>query len=127
MSKTKSIAVAAVAACLSTGITWNALAEDPKSDVTIKQVMKDKMKGDTADIKKAIKGDLSKEHVTSLVSAFKAMGSQKPPKGDEASWKEKCAALVSAAEKLEKGEAGAGDALKNASNCKACHDAHKGK
>jgi len=117
-----------VAACLAGGFTINAVAEGgKKQEMTVKQVMKDKMKGDTSAIKKAIKGELSKEEVSSLLAAVKTMIDNKPPKGDEASWKEKCDALVSACEKLEKGEAGAGDAVKAAANCKACHDVHKGK
>jgi len=124
---TKSIAITTIAACLTAGLTWKSFAEDKKADASVKQVMKDKFKGDTSDIKKATKGELSKEQITSLLAAVKSLEGQKPKKGEEASWKEKCAALVSAVEKLEKGEAGAGEAVKAAANCKACHDAHKGK
>ena len=55
------------------------------------------------------------------------MATQKPAKGDEASWKTKTAALVSAAKDLVEKKAGAADALKKASDCKACHSVHKGK
>ena len=115
-----------VAAVLSAGITYNAIAAE-KAEKSIKEVMKTQMKGDTAPIKKATKGELSKEDVAKLLADVKTLAASKPPKGDEASWKEKCSALVSACEKLEKGEAGAGDAVKAAANCKACHDVHKGK
>lgn len=124
---TKSIAITALAVCLTAGITLTASAEDKKSAASIKDVMKEKFKGDTSEIKKATKGELSKEQVASLLTAVKSMAGQKPKKGEEASWKEKCDALVSAVEKLEKGEAGAGDAVKAAANCKSCHDVHKGK
>ena len=123
----KTIALSALAVALTAGFTLKSLAEDKKAGSSIKDVMKEKFKGDTSDIKKAVKGELSKEQVASLLASVKAMAEQKPKKGDEASWKEKCAALVAAVEKLEKGEAGAGDAVKNAANCKACHDVHKGK
>jgi len=124
---TKTIALTALTACFAAGITLKSLAEDKKPEMTIKQVMKEKMKGDNCDIKLAIKGELPKEKVTTLLAAVKNLGGQKPPKGDETAWKEKCAALVSALEKLDKGEAGAADAVKTAANCKACHEAHKGK
>lgn len=126
-SMIRTIAITVVAACVAAGLSWNVFAEEKAAAVTIKQVMKDRMKGDTSDIKKAVKGELSKEQVTSLLAAVKSMSGSKPPKGDESSWKEKCAALEAALTKLEKGEPGAAEAVKTASNCKACHDAHKGK
>ena len=92
-----------------------------------RQVMKDHFKGDTSDLKKAVKGELSKEQVSALLAAAKNLPGNKPPKGDDASWKEKSEALVAALEKLDKGEAGAGEAVKTAANCKSCHDVHKGK
>lgn len=124
---TKTIAITSLVACLTAGLTWKSFAEDKKAGASVKDVMKEKFKGDTSDIKKATKGELSKEEIASLLASVKSMGGQKPKKGDEASWKEKCASLVSAVEKLEKGEASAGDAVKAAANCKACHDMHKGK
>ncbi len=123
--KQTAIALAVVAA-LTAGITFKAIAAE-KAEKSIKDVMKTQMKGDTAPIKKAIKGELSKEEVAQLLADVKVLASSKPPQGEEASWKEKTTALVSACEKLEKGEAGAGDALKAAANCKACHDVHKKK
>lgn len=115
-----------ITAAIAGTLSFTALAQSDKK-ASIKEVMKAHFKGDTSDIKKATKGELTKEQVSALLAAVKDIAAQKPAKGDEASWKEKTAALVSACEKLEKGEAGAGDAVKAAANCKACHDVHKGK
>ena len=114
------------AAGLTGSLTYSAFAQADKT-VTTKQVMKDHFKGDTSEIKKATKGELSKEQVAALLAAVKNLPGNKPSKGEEASWKEKSGALIAALEKLEKGDAGAGDAVKTAANCKACHDAHKSK
>jgi cytochrome c556 len=113
---------------LSAGLAFRAMAADDKKDESpIGQVMKDHFKGDTSDIKKAAKGELSKDEITKLVAALKTLPMAKPPKGEAASWKEKTEALVLAGEKLEKGETGAGEAVKAAANCKACHDVHREK
>ncbi|MES2466830.1 MAG: hypothetical protein V4675_05985 [Verrucomicrobiota bacterium] len=113
---------------LSAGLAFRAVAEgDKKEESPIGQVMKDHFKGDTSDIKKATKGELSKDEATKLLAALKSLSPAKPSKGDEASWKEKTAALVLAGEKLEKGDADAGVAVKAAANCKSCHDVHREK
>lgn len=110
-----------------TGFAFKAMAEGDKKESPIGQVMKDHFKGDTSTIKKAAKGEASKEEIAKLVAALKVLQSEKASKGEASSWKEKTDALVLAGEKLEKGEAGAGEALKTAANCKACHDVHREK
>ena len=55
------------------------------------------------------------------------MAANKPPKGEEESWKAKTGALLSAAKECAEGKEGAGDKLKAAANCMECHKAHKGK
>ena len=89
--------------------------------------MKDHFKGDTSDIKKATKGELSKDEATKLLAALKSLSPAKPSKGEEASWNEKTAALFFDGEKLEKDDADAGAAVKAAANCKSCHDVHREK
>jgi cytochrome c556 len=123
----KATAAFLCAAVLTGSLTYSAFAADEAKKGSTKQVMKDHFKGDTSDLKKAVKGELSKEQVSTLLAAVKNLPGNKPPKGDDASWKEKSEALVAAMEKLDKGEAGAGEAVKTAANCKACHDVHKGK
>ena len=126
MKKTNILILAAVS-MLAT-IAFNSFAaDDKKEDSTISKAMKAHFKGDTSDIKKAAKGELSKDEVAKLVTAVKALSAEKPPEGDAADYKKKNDALVAALEKLAGGAEGAGAAVKEAANCKACHDAHKPK
>jgi cytochrome c556 len=95
--------------------------------VIIRKVMKDHMKGDTSNLKKALKGELDKDTLAKLVESVKTLPAAAPIQGDAASWKTKTEALIAALESLNKGEANAADAVKAASNCKACHEIHKAK
>ena len=60
-----------------------------------------------------------------LVAAYRTMGKAKPPKGDDASWKEKCDKLLAGAEALASGAPDGLAKYKEALNCKACHSVHK--
>jgi hypothetical protein len=67
-----------------------------------------------------------------LVPLAKAMGKNKPPKGDEESWKKFTSAYAKAAEDLEtatdkKDAAGAAAAMKVLTACTGCHAAHRPK
>jgi hypothetical protein len=128
LSMKENILLFSLALSLAGGLAVKSFAEgEKKEDSAIGKVMKDHFKGDTSDIKKAAKGELDKEKTAALLAAVKTLGPAKPQKGDAASWKEKTDALTAALEKLEKGDAKAGEAVKAAANCKACHDVHKGK
>lgn len=82
-------------------------------------------KGQDPVCKKVINGAASKEEIAGMVKAYATLCAAKPPKGDEASWKEKTGALLKAAQDLQAGKAGAVDAYKAAVNCKVCHSAHR--
>ena len=100
-------------------ISWMAgvsVAEDEKPKMTIKEAMK--LHKDKLNTKFA-EGKASKEEKEKLIEAYTAMGKNKPPKGDEKAWKEKCEALVKAVKADDK------EAFAKAVSCKACHDAHK--
>jgi surface antigen len=101
------------------GVAGLGLAREEKTDYTIKQVMKEAMKGGL--LNKVATGEGEKEDSDKLVALLKALASDKPPKGDPDSWKEKTSALLKAAKD------GDGKALKKAADCKACHAEHKGK
>ncbi len=75
--------------------------------------------------RKAIDGKASAAELAGLVAGYKAMTTAKPPKGDEASWKEKTTKVLEAIMALQKGAADGAAKYKEASNCKACHTAHK--
>jgi hypothetical protein len=92
--------------------------------ITIKQVMQKAHKaGLLKDL--VVKGDATDEQKAELLKLYKGLAAAKPPKGAEDSWKTKTKALVDAAQAAVDGKEGAGQALAKASNCKACHDAHK--
>ena len=70
-------------------------------------------------LKKVVDGKATKAEKAKLAEYLKKMVDLKPPEGNAASWKKKTQALVSAMEKNDL------NALKNAANCKACHNVHK--
>ncbi|MGI8605058.1 MAG: hypothetical protein ACR2OZ_18965 [Verrucomicrobiales bacterium] len=110
---------------LSSVLSGAPLAAKPK--FSIKQVMKDAIKGDHALVKKACKGTASPGELAKMVEYFKAMRENIPPRGDLESWEQKTAALVAAAERLQK-EPASKDAsfqLEQAVECRQCHNEHK--
>jgi hypothetical protein len=86
------------------------------------EIMKKGFKGSKespALLKKVTGGSATAEEKAKLAEYIKKLATLKPEKGDAASWKEKTDALVKAIEKDDVA------ALKEASNCKACHNVHK--
>ncbi|MBM3847785.1 MAG: hypothetical protein FJ405_16065 [Verrucomicrobia bacterium] len=106
-------------------LTSTLCAAPEKPQYTIKDVMKAIHKGDTSLGKKVAQGQGTKEDFAKMVSYYKSLPLNEPPRGDKASWSAKAAALLHAAEGLHKGEATALESYKKASNCKACHSQHK--
>ena len=114
----------AVPAVLSLAVLLGATpAQDFKST---KEVMA-LHKGKDSLVSKITAGKGTDEDHKKILAAYEFLATQKPPMGDEASWKAKTAALVAAAKDLVEKKAGAADSLKKASDCKACHSVHKGK
>jgi hypothetical protein len=107
---------------------WVALgvAQDTKPKYTTKEVMKTAHKGGLA--KKVAKGDASADEKKQLLELYEALAANKPPMGDDASFKEKAAELVAAAKDAVEGKPGAADKV-NAifMKCMGCHQAHKSK
>lgn len=101
--------------------------KDKKPKYTIKDVMKKAHKGPDALLKKVESGKASKDEMKELVTMYKSLEMNKPPKGEEAAWKKRTKALVAAANAAIEEKKDASDLLKKATNCKNCHDAHKGK
>lgn len=93
----------------------------------IKDVMKAAMKGDDSLFKKVTGGSASEADAKKLAACLKNLEGQKPPKGDQAAFQTKVAALIKAADDVAGGNKGALAALKEAGNCKACHTDFKGK
>ena len=93
---------------------------------TIKDVMA-AHKGKESMHAKITSGKGTEEEHKKLLGLYEVLATQKPAKGDEASWKEKTTAMVAAAKEVVEKKEGALEHLKKATNCKACHDVHKGK
>jgi hypothetical protein len=84
-------------------------------------------KGKESFLANILAGKGSDDDLKKLVGAYEVMAAQKPPTGDEASWKTLTAALLAAAKDAQGKKEGALDKLKAATNCKACHEPHKPK
>lgn len=97
------------------------------ADDTVKEAMKKYFKPEGALAKKAgTKGGATADELAELLKCYEALAKAKPSKGDDASWAAKTGALIEGVKKAQKDPADVGD-LKKATNCKACHDVHKGK
>lgn len=125
MRKALGLVVLGALAAASVGLGLVGAADDDKPKYTIKEVMKDAQKGGL--YKKVAEGKASKEEKEKLIEYYVALGKQKPPKGDDKSWKEKTEALLTAAKACAKDEKGAGEKLAKAADCMTCHSSHKGK
>lgn len=95
--------------------------KEPKHSVA--EIMQATMK--KGQWKKLASGEASKEEAEKMLQMFDELHLSKPPHGDAKSWDEKTTELWEAAQAASKGEAGAGDRLKKAANCRMCHQAHK--
>jgi mono/diheme cytochrome c family protein len=121
-----------ITACLVLGIALSGAAflraedEKEKDTPTIKEVMKKAHLGAAKSlISKVSTGKASDDEKKALLSLYEALAKNKPPKGDEDEWKTRTTALVKAAKAAVDGDKDAGKALGKASNCAACHKAHK--
>jgi hypothetical protein len=128
MNQPLKLTLAACAATLlaSGALVWQLQAAD--ADGPIKQVMKTyhkAPKGVDPVCKKASDGKASPTELKNMVAAYRTMAKARPPKGDDASWKDKCDKLLAGAEALASGAPDGLAKYKEAVNCKACHSAHK--
>lgn len=114
-----------VSVVVALGVTGRALrgADDEKPKYTIKEVMKKAHKDGL--MKKLAEGGGTKADAEELLDLYKALGKNKPPKGEAGSWQEKTKVLVDAAQKVVDDKPGAREELKKAANCAECHKAHK--
>ena len=94
---------------------------------SIKDAMSATHKGKESMIAKIRDGKGSDEEHKKALSVWEYIATQKPPQGDDASWKSKTSALISAAKELVEKKPGALDKVKATSDCKACHSVHKPK
>ena len=96
-----------------------------KDEEVIKKVMKEAMKGGL--YKKVMDGKANDDEKQTLLKLYQSLAKEAPPEGDEASWKTKTTALVTAAQAAVDGKGDSSALIKSAANCKACHSVHKPK
>jgi hypothetical protein len=123
-------AILAATLCL-LAVAWGALVlngaraaeEQDKPKYTIKQVMEKAHKNKLLD--KIASGQGTKEEAEELLALYKALGANKPPKGELEGWEKKTVAIIEAAQAVVDGKEGAGARLKAAANCAQCHREHR--
>jgi hypothetical protein len=76
-------------------------------------------------ILRAAAGDASETEKKRLLKVLTGMAEAQPDHGGAESWKAKTAALTAAAQDLLDGKEGAGERLRAAADCRACHQVHR--
>lgn len=94
-----------------------------KAAYTIGEVMEQAHKSKLMD--KVIEGKASDAEKRKLLDLYLALWDNKPPRGEMESWKAMSGEAIVAAAKVVLDEKGAIDRLETATDCRACHNAHK--
>ena len=94
-----------------------------KPKYTIKQIMKDALKGGLA--KKVVGGEATEKEKIQFLDYAISLYENKPKKGEAASWTRLTGNLVTAAAKIAIDPKASTAPLGKAVNCKACHNKHK--
>ena len=118
------ILVIILALAMSTAYSISVSADDKLS---ISDIMDKHHKGKEAPVQTILAGKADEALLKQFVAYYEFMGTQKPPVGDEAKWKEKNAKAVAALKEAIEKKATAAESVKAALNCKACHTDHKPK
>jgi hypothetical protein len=113
-----------------TALTATLLTASPvmAENDTIEKVMKEFFKapkGTPKVVEKIIEGQATDDEIKIFVARIRELPVAKPPRGAENSWQDKTAALLAAAELCLNKDASGPAKLKEAANCKACHNQHK--
>ncbi|MEC9349552.1 MAG: hypothetical protein VX387_07490 [Planctomycetota bacterium] len=119
---TRILTASLATAILTLGLVGTAGA-DSKPKYTIKQIMKDGLKGGLA--KKVIEGKATSQEKIQLLDYAIALYETKPKKGDPVGWTKLTGDFVAAAAKVAIDPKAGTAALGKAVNCKACHNKHK--
>ena len=126
MSRMMRIAAIVALAGAVTGQSFYATADD-KPKMTTKEIMKKYHKGKTSPVQTVLAGKADEAMLKDFLGYYQEMAAQKPPVGDDASWKAKTTALVDATQGLIDKKPDALKTMKAALDCKACHSVHQAK
>ena len=114
------------AAALAAVITSLALAADEPNPIKDAMDFAHKApKGEKKLSEKILDGTAPEADVEKALGLYKAMADTKPPKGDQADFKDRVAKLVAATQEVVDKKPDAVAHYKEAVNCKACHTEHK--
>ena len=70
-------------------------------------------------------GESTDEDNKKLLVEYKALADMKPPLGDEKAWKNRVNNAIAAIAEVVEKKPGAVDRVRSATDCKACHEAHR--
>ena len=105
---------------------WYASRADDDSRMVIIAAMRRVFTGqDPPLVLRAAAGDANEVEKQRLLKVLTGMANTQPDHGSLESWKAKTGTLVAAAQDLVDGKEGAAERLRAASNCRACHQAHR--
>ena len=119
---TRILIVPLATAALTLGL-FSVVNGQAKPKYTIKQIMKDGLKGGLA--KKVVEGKATSQEKIQLLDYTIALYETKPKKGDPVGWTKLTGDFVAAAAKVAIDPKAGTAALGKAVNCKACHNKHK--
>ena len=119
---TRILIVPLATAALTLGL-FSVVNGQAKPKYTIKQIMKDGLKGGLA--KKVVEGKATSQEKIQLLDYAIALYETKPKKGDPVGWTKLTGDFVAAAAKVAIDPKAGTAALGKAVNCKACHNKHK--
>lgn len=118
--KLPAIKLTAAAAILATSFATFALAADDDNPMKKAMTFAHKApKGEKKLCEKIVEGTAPEADVKQALELYKAMLDCKPPKGDQAAYKEKVQKLIAATEDVVAKKPGANDEYKAAVGCKA--------
>jgi hypothetical protein len=120
--KTQLITAAALAAVVST-FALAATESNPIKDAM--DFAHKAPKGEKKISEKIVDGTVSDADLKKTLDLYKAMADTKPPKGDQADFKDRVTKLVAATEEVVEKKPEAAAHYKEAVNCKTCHTEHK--
>jgi hypothetical protein len=122
-----SLAFAAVALMIAAGAEFSVAADETSiSEIERRLHNPRRAEGRQGIFREVLREKGTKEEKQELLDLYKALAKTKPPRGSQENWQKATAALVAAAEEIVSGTAKDVENLRVASNCKACHDAHRG-
>ena len=107
-------------------LALGAVAQQGKKPAApIKDMMERTHKGRDNPASELRNGRGTPEDAKKLLAEYKAIAGFKPPLGDAKSWSSRTGAVITALTDLIDKKPGAVDRLNSATECRACHEAHR--